>query len=32
MVPDLNRIFNILERDDAVANFSGGFAGREEVF
>jgi len=29
MVPDLDRILNVLERDDAVSYFGGGFAGRE---
>ena len=32
MVPDLDRILNVLERDNAVADFGGGFAGREQVF
>jgi len=32
VVPDLDRVFDVLERDDAVSDFGGGFAGREKVF
>ncbi len=32
VMADLDSVFDILERDDAVADFGCGFAGREEVF